>query len=191
MSSIFKGASITMIHVICDNHCRKFTATDKSNTTLSRVLLLYGLGNRYYAIAKPVDITITLRLKSKRAAVLKYHFDTGFKTNFRSGGVCVDCFVDQLGTELEQIDWLTHDANYTPCARVTSMNNVVMTKHPLSKNDADELLYIMLVFAGLSTWKAKVVWTSVHLFGKSAYNDDDNLTETNKKLFTFTAGGIL
>ena len=58
-------------------------------------------------------------------------------------------------------------------------------EHPVSKKLADELLKAMLINAGMSSWKASLVHTSVKLFGKSAYEEDDILTEKNSMLFTF------
>ena len=54
---------------------------------------------------------------------------------------------------------------------------------------ADELLRAVLVHAGMGKFKASLVYNSVRLFGKSAYEDDDKLTETNSELFTFEWSG--
>ena len=37
----------------------------------------------------------------------------------------------------------------------------------------------MLLFAGESKFKARVVWGAVRMFGKSAYEDDDAFTFDN------------
>ncbi|MEE0937744.1 MAG: hypothetical protein UIG52_06905 [Bacteroidales bacterium] len=116
---------------------------------------------------------------STDVGVFTFAFDFGFITNFRSGGVLVDFFLDQIGTTLVQLAYLLHDACYTPCFMLAG-------EHPVSKKLADELLKAMLIYAGMSSWKASLVHTSVKLFGKSAYDEDDELTEENSKLFTFS-----
>jgi hypothetical protein len=179
MSSQFKNSSVESILVECGGKSRIYTQSDREDTVARRVLDLYALGNRYYELAEEkTHIEINIRKVDGSLVTLVYDFARYFVTNFRSGGVLVDGFVDQIGTELEQICWLVHDCDYTPC-------ELLKGKHPLSKNDADELLYVMLAFAGLPAWKDKAVWASVHVFGASAYRDDDELTEKNSKLFTF------
>lgn len=132
------------------------------------------MGNRLYKLSKPLYARI-----STDVGVFTFAFDFGFITNFRSGGVLVDFFLDQIGTTLVQLAYLLHDACYTPCFMLAG-------EHPVSKKLADELLKAMLIYAGMSSWKASLVHTSVKLFGKSAYDEDDELTEENSKLFTFS-----
>ena len=134
---------------------------------------LRALGNRYYEIAEPLSVVI-----NTDKDILVYHFDAGFVTNFRSGGAIVDSFIDQIGDEAHQICWLIHDSNYTPC-------DMLNMAHPLSKSDSDKLLRAMLRKAGESSFKVDMVYYSVKIFGKSAYYDDDSLTEKNSKLFKF------
>lgn len=58
-------------------------------------------------------------------------------------------------------------------------------EHPISKPFADEILRQVLILGGMSPFKAKMVKWSVTVFGSRAYYDDDDLTESNSKLFTF------
>lgn len=131
------------------------------------------LGNRYYRLAHDLDITIRTDEGDFRFA-----FKQGFVTNFRSGAIFIDYFIDQLGDRLLQVAYLCHDAAYTPCA-------ALKMEHPVSRKLADELLRAVIIHAGMSTFKASLVYNSVRLFGKSAYDDDDELTEKNSRLFTF------
>lgn len=131
------------------------------------------MGERLYKLSKPLYVRIYTD-----EGVFTFAFDFGFITNFRSGGVLVDFFLDQIGTTLVQLAYLLHDACYTPCFMLAG-------EHPVSKKLADELLKAMLIYAGMSSWKASLVHTSVKLFGKSAYEEDDDLTEENSRLFTF------
>lgn len=132
------------------------------------------LGYRYYSLYKPYVISVYTDV-----GILTFAFKEKFITNYRSGGKLVDFFIDQIGNAKTQIAYLLHDACYTPCFMLAG-------EHPVSKKLADELLKAMLIYAGMSSWKASLVHTSVKLFGKSAYEEDDNLTEENSKLFTFT-----
>lgn len=177
MSNIYKNIKIQSISLNCDNKSRIYYSNIPIKKT-KHILKLYGLGDRYYSLAQETKIEITCKLANNSIRILKYDFKPNFITNFRSGGILVDGFVDQLGTELEQICWLIHDSNYTICS-------FLKDKHPLTKNEADNLLYNMLLFAGLNKFKDKVIFESVQLFGKSAYYKSDNLTDSNKKLFTF------
>jgi|GEM_PF-4512919 len=146
------------------------------------LMSLNPLGNRLFKIANNYDY---VKIKTGEA-VYEYWFYKGFVTNFRSGGILVDAFIDPIGNQLHQLCWLIHDANYTPCDNV-KVRGIKINKsaHPMSKTSADELLQAMLVFAGTSPWKASVVKTSVAWFGKSAYYKDDELTPKNRKLFEF------
>ena len=131
------------------------------------------LGNRYYRLAHDLDITIRTDEGDFRFA-----FKQGFVTNFRSGGIFIDHFIDQIGDQWQQVAYLCHDAAYTPCA-------ALKMEHPVSRKLADELLRALLIYARMIKFKASLVYNSVRLFGKSAYEDDDKLTESNSKLFTF------
>ena len=139
----------------------------------NRVLAVTPLGDRLYRLSEPITISI-----ATDEGTLVYSFEAGFVTNFRSGGPLVDRFVDQIGDESKAICYLTHDAAYTPCKACSG-------EHPISKALADKILMESLILAGMSKWKAKIVHTAVKLFGGEAYEEDDELTETNSKLFTF------
>lgn len=136
-------------------------------------LAVTPLGDRLYALAHDVAVSIVTD-----DGTLKYHFRKGFVTNFRSGGVLVDGIIDQIGNGKQQLAYLTHDAAYTPCAAFAM-------EHPISKPFADEILRQVLILGGVSPFKARLVKWSVTAFGASAYWDDDELTESNSKLFTF------
>lgn len=132
------------------------------------------LGDRYYSLYEPCIIKACTD-----EGVFTFAFKEKFFTNYRSGGKLVDFFIDQIGNAKTQIAYLLHDACYTPCW-------ALKMEHPISRKLADELLKAMLVYAGMSSWKASLVYTSVRLFGASAYEEDDVLTAENSKLFTFT-----
>jgi hypothetical protein len=113
----------------------------------------------------------------------EYHYSyllkKGFVTNFRSGGFMVDFFIDQIGDQIDQLCWICHDAAYTPC-------EMLRDKHPVTRYEADNLLRAMLRFAGVSKAKYQLVYYNLRTFGGSAYSKDDDLTPTNKKLFSFS-----
>lgn len=136
-------------------------------------IVVTPLGDRYYKLAADTKINIYTD-----QGIFVYSFKKGFVTNFRSGGLFVDPFVDQIGTVLMQAAYLCHDAAYTPCLACGM-------EHPISRKLADQLLKAMLIYAELCIFKANVVYTSVRLCGKHAYEEDDSLTEENSKLFKF------
>lgn len=131
------------------------------------------MGNRLYKLSKPLYIRAYTD-----EGVFTFAFDFGFVTNFRSGGVIVDFFLDQIGTTLVQLAYLLHDACYTPCL-------ALKMQHPISRKLADEMLRAMLKYARMDAVQSWIVHKSVRLFGGSAYEEDDELTEENSKLFTF------
>lgn len=135
------------------------------------------LGNRFYRLATDTII----RIITDEGDFI-FSFKAGFVTNFRSGAIFIDYFIDQLGDRLMQVAYLCHDGAYTPCA-------ALKMEHPLSRALSDELLRAILVYAKIGEFKASIVYISVRLYGKSAYEDDDKLTETNSKLFTFEWSG--
>lgn len=137
-------------------------------------MALKALGNRLYELVDGVSV----RVMTNEGAFV-YRFAPGFVTNFRSGGILVDAFVDQIGPVGVQLCWLVHDANYTPCDDCNG-------NHPVSKEYADKLLRAMLKNAGMGCVKRGVVYHSVAMFGRSAYEEDDELTERNKRLFKFS-----
>ena len=130
---------------------------------------LKALGNRYFQIVDPTKVTVITDIGKLEAL-----FHPGFITNFRSGGLGVDRFIDPIGDDLHQASWLIHDGNYTPC--INKCYN-----HAIDRKTADDLLLAMLLFAGESKFKARIIWASVRLFGSSAYKDDDAFTFENYK----------
>ena len=141
--------------------------------TDSIALAVTPIGNRLYKVAQ--DTKVSVRTDE---GVFCFRFKRGFTTNFRSGGVAVDCFIDQVGDEKKALCYLVHDAIYTPCAALGM-------EHPLSRMKGDELLRAGLIYAGMSKFKAGLVYRSVRMFGRSAYWDDDALTTDNAKKFLF------
>ena len=136
-------------------------------------LAVTPIGNRLYKVATDTCVDVITD-----DGVFAFKFLRGFVTNFRSGGVLVDSFIDQIGDEKKALCYLVHDAIYTPCASCGM-------EHPLSRSKGDEILRAGLLYAGMSSFKASLVYRSVRLFGESAYNEDDALTSTNSKLFSF------
>jgi hypothetical protein len=107
-----------------------------------------------------------------------FRFFEGFVTNFRSGGVLVDGFIDQVGDEKKSLVYLVHDAIYTPCLALDF-------EHPVSRLLGDQFLRAGLRWSGMGSFKASCVYNSVRLFGASAYDEDDAFTAMNSRLFTF------
>lgn len=136
-------------------------------------LAVTPIGNRYYKVAQDTRISVFTD-----SGCFDFYFKEGFVTNFRSGGRLVDGFIDQVGDEKKSLIYLIHDAFYTPCEYCKG-------EHPVSRELADEFLRDGLEWAGMGWFKRNLVYRSVRLFGKSAYAEDDHLTETNKLLFTF------
>ena len=144
-----------------------------SITSSPAQLKVTPIGNRLYEVAEDVTIRI-----STSDGVWVFRFFKGFVTNFRSGGVLVDSFIDQVGDEKKSLVYLVHDAIYTPCAALDF-------EHPVSRLLGDQFLRAGLRWAGMGSFKASCVYNSVRLFGASAYDEDDALTATNSHLFTF------
>lgn len=136
-------------------------------------LAVTPMGNRLYKVATDTSVSV-----ATDEGYFVFKFKAGFVTNFRSGGVAVDAFVDQVGDEKKALCYLVHDAIYTPCAALGM-------EHPLSRKKGDELLRDALKYAGMPKWKAGLVYRSVRWFGHSAYWEDDALTGSNAKLFSF------
>lgn len=92
--------------------------------------------------------------------------------DFRSGGPIVDLFVDQMGENSDiRYAYLMHDMMYTrECGGNT---------HTFSRKFADLVLREILISAGMSKLKAYTVWAAVRMFGKSAYENDDEYTDRN------------
>ena len=143
------------------------------------------IGNRLYRVAEDVTIRV-----STSEGVWVFRFFNGFVTNFRSGGVLVDGFIDQVGDEKKSLVYLVHDAIYTPCLALD--HDAIYTpclaldfEHPVSRLLGDKFLRAGLRWAGMGSFKASCVYNSVRLFGESAYDKDDALTAANSRLFTF------
>ena len=123
------------------------------------------LGNRYFRFQ-----FCTIRVNQHFYIVRE-----GFVSNFRSGPQC-DRILDQIGDDLTQTAYLVHDLNY---------NKDMDGNHAMSRKEADNLLYDMLVYAGMGKFKARLVWLSVRLFGGSAYKSSDDYTANNCTKFTY------
>lgn len=136
-------------------------------------LVSYPVGDRLYKMYSMNTIQI-LTDEGK----LTYVVYPEFFTNYRSGGLLVDIFIDQIGDIWSQLAYLIHDINYTPCL-------ALKMEHPLSRKTSDILLREMLRFGGMGSVKRNIVYNSVRVFGRKAYENDDELTETNSKLFDF------
>lgn len=136
-------------------------------------LAVTPVGDRYSRLFHDTVIEVTTE-----EGVYIFTFKSGFMTNFRSGGVLVDFFIDQIGDEKKALWYLVHDAIYTPCAALGM-------EHPLARKTGDELLKAGLIFSGMSEFKAGLVYRSVRMFGRSAYWKDDKYTQSNSKLFNF------
>lgn len=130
---------------------------------------LKACGDRYFQICEPTEITVITDI-----GVLNVKIRPGFFTNFRSGGVGVDWFIDQIGDNIHQAIWIVHDCCYTPCINMKR-------RHAIDRKTSDDLLLAMLLFAKDSKFKAWTIWGSVRMFGSSAYEDDDALTDENYK----------
>lgn len=138
-------------------------------------LVVRPRGSRLYEFADYTNIKVFTN-----EGIFDYDVLPGLVTNFRSGGLFVDPFVDQIGDSVQiQCCWVPHDLNYTP-------NFYLEGRHPVSRKLADELLKASLVFAGMGKIKANAVYYSVRAFGGSAYEEDDHLTVSNSKLFKFS-----
>lgn len=136
-------------------------------------LAVTPIGNRYYKLSQ--DTTITVEASEGR---LVFTVKQGFISNFRSGGILVDTFIDQIGDQNTSLVYLIHDLCYTPCS---SCNG----KHPTTRELADEILRGGLEWAGMGKIKRNMAYYSVRAFGKWAYEEDDHLTSTNSALFSF------
>ena len=137
-------------------------------------LAVTPIGDRYSRLFHDTCIDVV----TKDEGVFKFKFKSGFITNFRSGGVFVDFFIDQIGDEKKSLWYLIHDAIYTPCAALGM-------EHPMSRKKGDELLRAGLIHDGMSKFYASVVYKSVRIFGHTAYWKDDKYTQSNSKLLGF------
>ena len=142
-------------------------------TTSMPNVAVIPMGDRYYKLANDTRIIV-----HTDTGCMIVDVRAGFITNFRSGGIAVDGFVDQIGDEKKSLIYLLHDIFYTPYSALDG-------EHPISRELADEFLRDGLAWAGMGKFKRNVVYYSVRAFGKSAYVEDDHLTKTNMELFTF------
>ena len=137
-------------------------------------LAVTPIGNRYYKVAQDTRISVFTD-----SGCFEFGVKSGLVTNFRSGGPLVDRFVDQVGDEQKSLIYLIHDLCYTICDDCNG-------GHPVTRELADEFLRAGLEWAGMGKLKRNVVYYAVRAFGKSAYEEDDHLTDTNRVLFTFS-----
>lgn len=140
----------------------------------SERLVVTPVGNRYYEVGNNEIRIFVVTDEGTFVFIVK----KGFITNFRSGGILVDFFIDQIGDEKKAIVYLVHDLIYTP-------NAYLQMHHPVSRGLGDQLLRDGLIYEGMKEWKAKIVYRSVRTFGQKAYDEDDELTESNSRLFKF------
>ncbi len=143
-------------------------------TTDNGDLAVTPIGNRYYRICRDTKISAVTD-----SGCFELLIKAGVITNFRSGGRLVDGIIDQVGDEKKSRVYLIHDMFYTPCDACNG-------EHPVTRALADEFLRDALAWAGMGCIKRNLVYRSVRIFGHSAYEDDDELTETNRKLFKFS-----
>lgn len=144
--------------------------------TDSLALAVTPMGDRIYRLARDTKVTV-----ATDEGCYVFKFKAGFVTNFRSGGVAVDIFVDQVGDEKKALCYLVHDGIYTPC-------DALGGEHPMSRIRGDQLLRAMLLWAEMHRIKAEVVYNAVRLCGHSAYWNDDRWTSENRKMFGFEWG---
>ena len=88
-------------------------------------LAVTPIGDRLYKVACDTKVSV-----QTDEGVFLFKFLRGFTTNFRSGGVAVDSFIDQIGDERKSLCYLVHDAIYTPCEALGG-------EHPLSRKKGD------------------------------------------------------
>ena len=136
-------------------------------------LAVTPMGDRYYKLAHDTKISVFTDI-----GCLEFGVKQGLVTNFRSGGPLVDRFVDQIGDEQKSLIYLIHDLCYTICDDCNG-------EHPVTRELADEFLRAGLEWAGMGKFRRNTVYYAVRAFGKSAYEEDDHLTPTNRMLFTF------
>ena len=139
--------------------------------TINAPLEITPVEERIYDLMKDLEVSIVTD-----DGVYRYTLKKGFRTNFRSGSNIIDCFVPHIGKQMVAIAYLIHDANY---------NSSDTCSHLVSKELADKLLEAMLVYAGVSKVKAKIVKKSVQWFGQSAYDEYDDICKHNQGLYWF------
>lgn len=137
-------------------------------------LSVVALGNRLYRLSEDRRLTVVTDIGR-----MVFTAHRGFVSNYRSGGILVDAIVDQVGSESMAPVYWVHDMCYTPCASLGMA-------HPLSRRLSDGILRSGLLMAGMPPWKASLVYRSVRIFGRRAYDEDDFLTRDNSRLFGFS-----
>ena len=108
--------------------------------------------------------------------VYRIRLEKGFQSNLRSGSNILDCIIPHCGNQMVAVAYLVHDMFYS-----CDENG----EHLASKEIADKLLEAMLVYAGVSKVKAKLVKKSVQWFGNTAWNEYDTLCKRNQGLYSF------
>lgn len=135
--------------------------------------VLTAKDDRYFQLENTVSIRVFTDEGTLHATLLP-----GFLTNFRSGPGIVDCFINHIGKPGIAICWLFHDFNY-------GVYSCLGGEHPVSKELADDILRQMLILEGMSKGTARIVYGSVKLFGKDAYEEVDKVSKNNMDLGKF------
>ena len=139
--------------------------------TINAPLELTPIKERYFELAKRLEVAIYTD-----DGVYRYTVEKGFNTNLRSGSNVIDCIVPHVGNQMIAVAYLVHDVGY---------NVSEAGQHLVSKEFADKLLEAMLVYAGVSKVKAKIVKKSVQWFGQSAYDEYDEVCAHNQGKYWF------
>lgn len=114
---------------------------------------LTPVGRDRFQFVKPMPVYI--KFINEQTAD-KYLIPIGFETDFGSVPWIAQPLIPKNGDWDISVAYFIHDWNYT------------IHKH--SRKYSDELLYVMLIYAGMNKFKAKTVWQAVNLFGKSAWD---------------------
>lgn len=105
--------------------------------------------------------------------VLHYTILKGAIFDGRSGPNIVDNLIPKYGDPKYAMAWLTHDCNFDTKA--------------LSFHLSNELFYQMLVWAGVSKWRAKLAFIAVDSFiGKRHYYTDKESVNQGKIKFEWS-----
>ena len=121
---------------------------------------LKACGDRYFQIAEPTEVQSDYRHRKNwtRESVRVHH---ELPERWLGSGPVHRPHRRRPPSSLLAI----HDCNYTPC--INKCYN-----HAIDRKTADDLLLAMLLFAGESKFKARVIWASVRV-RVAAYKDDE------------------
>lgn len=102
------------------------------------------------------DFKIKIPFTTQR--YLEYKITAGYRTNFRSGPKFLDLIVEQLNENNNKLNiaWLIHDVNY---------------EGYITRAEADTLLFVMLLDAGVRKPRAKAIYWGLRVLGESFYSD--------------------